>query len=53
MGYYRIYNGPMPTTAAQAKVATLTYMSLEQGLLTGKIGLDRVFAKGEFRSNEY
>lgn len=32
-------------------LATLTYMSLEQGLLTGKVGLDRVFAKDEFRSN--
>ena len=28
---------------AQNQVATLTYMSLEQGLLTGKIGMDRVF----------
>jgi len=33
-------------------IATLTYMSLEQGLLTGKIGMDRVFKKEEFRSNE-
>jgi methylglyoxal reductase len=32
-------------------IAALTYMSLEQGLLTGKVGLDRVFAKEEFRSN--
>jgi methylglyoxal reductase len=38
---------------AENKVATLTYMSLEQGLLTGKIGTDRVFKPGEFRSNEY
>lgn len=37
----------------QNKLATLTYMSLEQGLLTGKIGLDRVFKKEEFRSNEF
>jgi methylglyoxal reductase len=36
---------------AQHNVATLTYMSLEQGLLTGKIGMDRVFQPGEFRSN--
>jgi methylglyoxal reductase len=27
-------------------------MSLEQGLLTGKIGMDRVFKPGEFRANE-
>lgn len=33
-------------------LATLTYMSLEQGLLTGKIGMDRTFGEGEFRSNE-
>ncbi len=31
--------------------ATITYMSLEQGLLTGRIGMDRVFTPGEFRSN--
>lgn len=33
-------------------LASLTYMSLEQGLLTGKVGMDRVFQPGEFRSNE-
>lgn len=33
-------------------LATLTYMSLEQGLLTGKVGMDRVFDPGEFRNNE-
>lgn len=38
---------------AQHNLATLTYMSLEQGLLTGKIGMDRVFQSGEFRSNTY
>lgn len=32
-------------------VATLTYMSLEQGLLTGKVGMDRKFGEKEFRSN--
>lgn len=37
---------------ARRGVATLTYMSLEQGLLTGKVGMDRVFGKDEFRSNE-
>lgn len=37
---------------AQHNIATLTYMSLEQGLLTGKVGMDRVFGKAEFRSNE-
>ncbi len=37
---------------AQRNIATLTYMSLEQGLLTGKVGMGRVFGKDEFRSNE-
>ena len=37
---------------AKNGVATLTYMSLEQGLLTGKVGMDRVFDPNEFRSNE-
>lgn len=32
-------------------LATLTYMSLEQGLLTGKIGMDHEFKEGEFRTN--
>jgi methylglyoxal reductase len=32
-------------------LATLTYMSLEQGLLTGKVGMDRTFTPGDFRSN--
>jgi aryl-alcohol dehydrogenase-like predicted oxidoreductase len=36
----------------QQNIATLTYMSLEQGLLTGKIGMDREFAPDEFRANE-
>lgn len=40
----------LPACAAK-KIATLTYMSLEQGLLTGKIGMDRVFKPEEFRSN--
>lgn len=37
---------------AQNQVATLTYMSLEQGLLTGKVGMERVFRADEFRSND-
>ncbi|MBN2311817.1 MAG: aldo/keto reductase [Candidatus Hydrogenedentes bacterium] len=32
-------------------IATLTYMSLEQGLLTGKVGMDRTFGEDEWRSN--
>ena len=38
---------------AKRGVAALTYMSLEQGLLTGKISMDRVFKPTEFRSNTY
>lgn len=37
---------------AKNGLATLTYMSLEQGLLTGKVGMDRQFDPNEFRSNE-
>ena len=37
---------------AEKGLATLTYMSLEQGLLTGKVGMDRVFNPGEFRTND-
>jgi methylglyoxal reductase len=33
------------------KLGTLTYMSLEQGLLTGRIGMDHVFKDGEFRTS--
>jgi methylglyoxal reductase len=32
-------------------VATLAYMPLEQGLLTGKVTLDRTFSPDEWRSN--
>lgn len=35
----------------QHGIATLTYMSLEQGLLTGRIGMDHVFKPGELRAN--
>ena len=32
-------------------LSTLTYMTLEQGLLTGKVTMDTVFEEGDFRSN--
>ena len=54
--YSMLYRDPerdLLPFCAKNNVATLTYMSLEQGLLTGKIGMDRVFAKTEFRSNDY
>ena len=33
------------------RISTLAYSPLEQGLLSGKIGMDRTFAEGEFRNN--
>jgi methylglyoxal reductase len=36
---------------AENNIATITYFSLEQGLLTGKVGMDRVFAEDDFRNN--
>ncbi len=52
--YSMLYRDPerdiLPFCQAN-RIATLTYMSLEQGLLTGKVGMDRVFKPDEFRSN--
>ncbi len=48
---YRDAEAEILPYCAQHSLATLTYMSLEQGLLTGKVGLDRVFDPNEFRSN--
>lgn len=53
--YSMLYRAPEADVlpwCAQKGLATLTYMSLEQGLLTGKVGLDREFKPDEFRSNE-
>ncbi|MBK9137338.1 MAG: aldo/keto reductase [Verrucomicrobia bacterium] len=52
--YSMLYRAPerdVLPLCAQKGLATLTYMSLEQGLLTGKVGMDRVFSPGEFRTN--
>ncbi|MEI7731224.1 MAG: aldo/keto reductase [Verrucomicrobiota bacterium] len=38
---------------AQHTVATLTYMSLEQGLLTGKVTMATKFNETDFRNNEF
>jgi methylglyoxal reductase len=35
----------------QREISTLTYMTLEQGLLTGKVTMERVFEEGDFRTN--
>lgn len=53
--YSMLYRAPEADVlpwCADKGLATLTYMSLEQGLLTGKVGLDREFKPDEFRSNE-
>lgn len=34
----------------QRNIATLVYSPLEQGLLTGRIGMDRTFSPGEYRN---
>lgn len=52
--YSMLFRGPEADIipfCAKKGLSTLTYMSLEQGLLTGKVGLDRVFDPNEFRSN--
>jgi len=49
---YRAPEADILPACAKKNLATLTYMSLEQGLLTGKVGMDRVFDPNEFRSNE-
>jgi aryl-alcohol dehydrogenase-like predicted oxidoreductase len=36
---------------AERNIATITYFSLEQGLLSGKVGMDRVFKEDDFRKN--
>ncbi len=36
---------------AQHQISVLAYSPLEQGLLTGKIGMDRTFTAGEYRNN--
>jgi methylglyoxal reductase len=41
----------MLTLCQKRNIASLTYMSLEQGLLTGKIGMDHEFKEGEFRTS--
>ncbi len=53
--YSMLHRAPeqdMLPACRQNNLATLTYMSLEQGLLTGKVGMDRSFSSGDFRSNE-
>ena len=54
--YSMLYRAPeqdILPLCKQKNLATLTYMSLEQGLLTGKVGMDRKFGPGEIRSSEF
>lgn len=48
---YRAAEAEVLGESVKRQQATLTYMSLEQGLLTGKVGMDRQFAPSEFRMN--
>lgn len=53
--YSMLCRGPQADILPYCKekgIGTLTYMSLEQGLLTGKVGMDRVFKETEFRSDK-
>ncbi len=50
---YRVPEQDLLPFCASHNLATLTYMSLEQGLLTGKVGMDRTFRPGEFRNNSF
>lgn len=52
--YSMLFRSPeddMLPHCADHNIATITYMSLEQGLLTGKVGPDRVFSKDDFRAS--
>ena len=48
---HREAEGGMLPACRDRGIASLTYMSLEQGLLTGKIGMDHEFKQGEFRTS--
>ena len=47
---FRAPDDDMLPHCARHNIATITYMSLEQGLLTGKVGPDRVFSEDDFRN---
>jgi len=50
MLYRQIENDILPYSI-ERNISTLAYMPIEQGLLTGKVGMDRRFSEGEWRSN--
>ncbi len=49
---YRLIEDDILPCCIENKVSTLAYMPIEQGLLTGKVGMDRTFREGEWRSNQ-
>jgi len=48
---FRNHEADILPYCATHNIGTITYMSLEQGLLTGKVGMDRVFKEDDFRKN--
>lgn len=47
----RQIEGELVPYCLEHDISTLVYSPLEQGLLTGKIGMDRVLESGEYRNN--
>jgi methylglyoxal reductase len=50
-GPRRIESGLPAPLSAGGNISTLAYSPLEQGLLTGKIGMDATYDEGSFRNN--
>lgn len=48
----RKIEGPLLDYCRAQNIAVLAYSPLEQGLLTGKVGMDRVFGEGEVRAGK-
>ncbi len=48
---YREIEASILPYCMEHKISTLVYSPLEQGLLTGKVGMDRKFKEDEWRSN--
>lgn len=48
----RKIEGPLLDYCLAQNIAVLAYSPLEQGLLTGKVGMDRVFSEGEIRAGK-
>ena len=48
---YREPDAELLPLCADRGLSTLTYMSLEQGLLTGKVTMERTFKDGDFRTS--